>query len=278
MRPLKSMLSCVNGDCKMIGRTSKEEFALFLESPDRTKFRNLLKGNTGEYPHIDFKKKWLDNPILAKHILAMANSSGGVLVIGVGEEEDGSMTPVGLRAFKDKTDIIKGISKFLPEELEFEIINFGYDDSAEWKTIKDKKFQVVIINDTPQYLPFLSLRSSGDTIFKNRVYTRRKTNSEEATHEELKAIINRRLDTNISTTVEDSFKEHLNQLKMLFNFIKKYHSISPIWTHTISAALATGIFASQQTENPNYPEEDFEEFIIKMIKKKKEIIESRIMF
>ena len=35
----------------------KEEFAKFCETPDRTKFRELIKQNTGEYNHIDFKKK-----------------------------------------------------------------------------------------------------------------------------------------------------------------------------------------------------------------------------
>jgi hypothetical protein len=38
---------------KMATRKSiKEEFAKFCESPDRTKFRELLKQNTGEYPHL----------------------------------------------------------------------------------------------------------------------------------------------------------------------------------------------------------------------------------
>ena len=71
--------------------TYKEEFAKFCEGPDRSKFRELLKQNTGEYAYIDFKEKWLEVPKFAKHILGFANSGGGVLVIGVREENTGSL-------------------------------------------------------------------------------------------------------------------------------------------------------------------------------------------
>jgi predicted HTH transcriptional regulator len=255
-------------------KSFKEEFAKFCESPDRTKFRELLKQNTGEYAFIDFKENWLEFPNLAKHILGFANSGGGVLVFGVKEENTGSLTVLGVDSFQDKTDIKTKLQKYLPSELQYDIHNFDYNADSEWGLIRNKKFQVLIVEGTPQYLPFLSLNSYAEILHKNRVYYRGKINTEEATYEELKKIINRRLDTNISTTTEDEFKEHITQLKILYSFIDKYYITAPFW-ESISASISAS-FGSKKERNPKYPEEDFEEFIIKMVKQKKEIIEGLI--
>lgn len=256
-------------------KSLKEEFAKFCESPDRTKFRELLKQNTGEYAHVDFKTLWPEKPELAKHVLGFANSGGGVLVIGVKEENSGSLVPVGLASLEDKTDIKSKLQKYLPSELDYEIHNFEYGAESEWGPIKDKKFQVLEVRDAPQYLPFMSMHSSGENLHKNRVYFRGKSNTEEATHDELKKIINRRLDTNVSTTVEDAFKEHLAQLKLLYSFINKYHVKAPVWMSTLASINMLG---STTEENTKYPKENFEDFIVRMIERKKNIIESLISF
>lgn len=253
-------------------KSFKEEFAKFCESPDRTKFKELIKQNTGEYAHIDFKETWLEIPKLAKHILGFANSEGGVLVIGI-KEDSGSLTVKGIDKFEDKTDLKSKLQKYIPSEIQYEIHNFEYNNEAEWGPIKNKKFQVLTVDDTPQYIPFLSLNSSGEILHKNRIYYREKINTEEATYEELKKIINRRLDTNISTTVEDVFKEHLTQLKMLYSFVDKYFTKAPFWMTNISSLALMG---ATREENPKYPKEDFEDFIIKMIQRKKDIIEGLI--
>ena len=251
----------------------KEEFAKFCETPDRTKFRELIKQNTGEYNHIDFKEKWIEIPVIAKHILGFANSEGGVLVFGIKEEATGSLIVQGIDKFEDKTEIKSKLQKYLPTELQYEIHNFEYNNDAEWGQIKNKKFQVLIVENTPQYIPFLSMSSSGEILYKNRIYYRGKTNTEEATYEELKKIINRRLDTTLSTTVEDEFKEHLTQLRMIYSFIDGYLTRAPFWMTNISALAILG---STREDNPKYPKEDFEEFIIKMIQRKKDIIEGLI--
>ena len=256
-----------------MAKSFKEEFAKFCENPDRTKFRELIKQNTGEYNHIDFKEKWIEIPIVAKHILGFANSEGGVLVFGIKEETTGSLIVQGIDKFEDKTEVKSKLQKYLPAELQYEVHNFEYNNDAEWGQIKNKKFQVLIVEDTPQYTPFLSLSSSGETLYKNRIYYRGKTNTEEANHEELKKIINRRLDTNISTTVEDEFKEHLTQLKLLYSFISKYFTRNPFWMTNISTLALLG---GTTEDNPKYPKEDFEDFIIKMIQRKKDIIEGLI--
>lgn len=250
----------------------KESFGKFFENPDRTTFRELLKDTTGEYAHIDFKENWLDYPKLAKHILGLSNSEGGVLVIGVKEEDSGSLTTVGIDSFKDKTEIKSKLQNYLPLELSYEVIDFDYGDEAEWGSIRNKKFQVLIVEDTPQYLPFISLKAS-DELHKNRIYYRGKTNTEETTHEELKKIINRRLDTNVSTTAEDEFREHIEQLEILYSFLDKYHA-NPLWMSTLS--MLSSLSQLSEVKNPKYPEEDFEDFIVRMIDRKKEIIENVI--
>lgn len=253
-------------------KSFKEEFAKFCETPDRTKFRELIKQNTGEYNHIDFKETWLAVPKLAKHILGFGNSGGGVLVFGIKEEDSGSLTIKGLSKFDDKTNIKTKLLNYLPTELQFEIHNFEYNNDAEWGEIKNKKFQVLMVEDSPQYTPFLSLKAFGSEIEDKRIYFRGKTNTEEANNEELKKIINRRLDTNISTTVEDEFKEHLTQLKLLYSFISKYFTRNPFLMTISTLALLGGT----KEDNQKYPKEDFEEFIIRMIQRKKDIIEGLI--
>lgn len=252
----------------------KEEFAKFLENPDRTKLRELLKQNTGEYNHLDFKEKWLEPPVIARHILGFANSGGGVLVVGVKEEDNGCFIVDGIERLEDKTQVKSQLQKYLPSELKYEILDFEYGNDAEWNQIKNKKFQVLIVEDTPQYIPFLSLNSSGDILHKNRIYYRGKSNTEEATYEEVKKIINRRLDTNASTTVEDEFKEHLTQLKLLYSFVTKYYTNSPIWMQIAPTLTLLGSLGYTKEKNTKYPEEDFEDFIVRMIQRKKEIIES----
>jgi len=253
-------------------KSFKEQFAKFCENPDRIKFRELIKNNTGEYDHIDFKKLLLEKQELAKDVLGFANAGGGVLVFGVEEENDGSLKPVGLDALTDKTVIKQKLQRYLPSELEYEIHNFEFGNDVEWGPIRNKNFQVLEVRDTPQHLPFLSMRAHGDTLHKNRVYCRSKCNTEEATHEELNKIINRRLDTNVSTTAEDAFKEHLTQLKLLYSLINKYNVKAPIWMNVSTLSLF-----GEQVENEKYPEENFEDFIIRMIERKKNIIENLIL-
>ena len=256
----------------MVNKEFKEVFAKFSESPDRVNLRDILKQDGGEFPYIDFKEMMIEIPILAKHILAFSNSGGGIIIFGVLEKEGKTFEFGGLTAFTEKTDIKKSLSAYLPHDLKYELYNFDYDDSPEWKVIKGKKFQVLSIDDCPQSLPFLSLKSSEPSIFRNRVYCRTKTNSEEATHEDLKKIINRRLDTNISTTEKDSFREHIDQLEILYSFVPKYH------TETIFDLMNFNVGFLTKKRNPNYPEEDFEAYISKLISEKKSIINSKIRF
>lgn len=245
----------------------KEDFANFFEEPDRVKFRELIKNNTGEYNHIDFKEQWIEGPSLARHILGFANTGGGIIVFGVKENEDKSLESIGLSDLIDKTVVISGVQSFIPEKLNFDIHDFSFTE-AEYAAIKGK-FQVLIVEDTPEYLPFLSLRD-GENIHRNKVYYRGSVNTDEASHEQLQEIINRRIETGYSSTKEMEFRDHLNQLKDLYGVISRIHSSIP-WLSSFGLA---GLFTS--TPNPNYPSEDFEKFVVRMIEKKKLIIDGLV--
>jgi hypothetical protein len=80
----------------------RDQFAEFFEDPSKDKLGALLRENDGESKNLDFKEAWPTMPALAKQILAMANSGGGCLVLGVKENEDGTFEPVGLPSFTDR--------------------------------------------------------------------------------------------------------------------------------------------------------------------------------
>ena len=51
----------------------------FLKEPTKDNFRAFLKNNCGELDEVDFKEQWISKGHLAKTILAMANSRGGII-------------------------------------------------------------------------------------------------------------------------------------------------------------------------------------------------------
>ena len=247
----------------------KEDFAKILEnSIDRIELKNLLISNFGELDFLDFKKEWISLTKLSRHILAMANSGGGIIIFGVEEKKDGELTPTGLDSFLDKADIYNGTQKYIPNNLEFNIYDFQYKES-EYSTIQGKKFQVLIIKNSENYLPFIS-EGNSDSIRKSSIYIRRGTQSVEANNEELQKILNRRIETEYSSTSELKLEEHLAQLKILYEQLNKFK--------TKFGNLITQSLYNQSILNPNenYPKEDYESFISRQISIKKEIIEKEL--
>jgi len=240
-----------------------ETYARFFEQPSREGLRELLKANPGELRSLDFKESWPDSPRFAKHVLALANSGGGCLVLGVAEAEDGALVPVGLASFRDKAKIVDGLGRFLPSYALglVDVVDFGYD-AAEYPTLVGKRFQVVFVDDDPTHIPFLAA-NDGKGLRKNAVYVRREAMSTEADNEELQTIINRRIGTGHSTQLEIDLKTHLDQLMILYAFINRRQGM----------AMKFVSFASFAGElNPRYPKEDFEAFILRMIRDKKKLI------
>jgi hypothetical protein len=248
-----------------MNRNSKswqEDFARFFESPSRERLRDLLRDHVGEIDVYDFKKEWPAFSKLARHILGFANFGSGCLIFGVEEQDDGSFDPTGLGNLVDKADIHKGIERFIPTQLEYNVLNFSYE-ASEYPKLVGKKFQVLLVEDSPQYIPFVA-SGDGDGIRKNAIYTRHGTSTEKANYEELQEIINRRIETGYSSRGELGLDKHLGELKTLYRYIPRY------------SGLAFSIVSSLFAKNPKYPQEDFEDFISRMVVEKKKIIESTV--
>ena len=243
-------------------RGFKEEFAKFVEDPTREGLRDILKNHLGETKNLDFKESWEDWPKTAKHILGFANCGGGCIIYGVSQRSDGSFDPVGLQKIVDKADITKGVQKFIPNKVEYNVYDFAYEES-EYPKIKGKKFQILLVNDCPKYIPFVSM-TDGEGIRKNAIYIRREGETVEANYEELQEVINRRIETAYNSKSENELERQLAQLKVLYKSIPKY----------VSMLDKLSLSVSFMVENPNYPNETLEEFINKLIEiKKKKIID-----
>jgi predicted HTH transcriptional regulator len=226
-----------------------EEFSRFFEEPSREGLRDLLQRNYGEFDFLDFKREWLAYPKLARHLLGLANSGGGCLVFGVAEKDDKSLDPVGLAAFEDKANVQKGIQKFLPSQLEYQMVDFGPYEASEYPVIEGKKFQVVFVLDDPRHIPFVA-EDNGDGIRKAAIYVRRGTSTEEATYDELQNVLNRRLATGYSSQRETDIERHLAELRVLYRHVG-------------------GILAFAKLVSPF---DDFTTFVVRMIEIKKGII------
>lgn len=257
-------------------RSLQERITRFFEQPTREGLREILEFNTGEQNNLDFKESWPSYSKMAKHILAFTNCGGGCIVLGVSQNNDGLLESVGLESLIDKSEIVKCISPFVPSEVTYEIMDFSYE-SSEYAKIVGKKFQVLFIESNPEHLPFISTKN-GDGIRENAIYIRKGTNSIEAPYEELQKVINRRIDTKYSSSSEMKLEEHLAQLKILYTNIERYHY--KYKESSLGEMIGTFgnigklIFGEQEAvKNPNYPTEDYEQFINRMISMKKRKIE-----
>lgn len=258
----------------------------FLKEPTKDRFRNFLEKNWGEMDEIDFKSQWIEKGHLAKTLLSMGNSHGGIIVVGVQEENDGTLTPVGLSTLKDKASINDEIAKYLPPGLDYEILNFSYE-SSEYSAVQNKKFQLLVVHDTPDRLPFISSRDT-DGLEKDIIYIRRGTKCEKATAAEIENIIARKVDTLFKETSDLTLEEHLKQLKRLYSELPQKIKVlvrkgNSSVISSASAALAklalsfSDIYGTpdeyEEKDNPDYPDESYEAFILRMIKNKKLKIE-----
>jgi len=190
-----------------------ETFANFFAEPTREALRELLRKNMGETDYLDFKEEWPELPRLAKHILALANSGGGALVVGVAQEADGSLAPVGLKKLKDKASIVPPLSSYLPKSIEYQVLDFSYS-ASEYQALIGKSYQVLLVEDSPKALPFLAMKDA-DGLRSHAIYVRSGTSSGEASHDQLQEIINRRIETGHSSQPAIELDKHLTQLRAL---------------------------------------------------------------
>ena len=259
-------------------------FDLIVKNPSRDGFKTFLKESCGELDNIDFKEKWITKGKLAKIMLAMANTGGGVIVLGIQENKDDNYLAVGIDELKDAADVEKEIKKLVPRNLSYSVLDFIYDDEI-YGEYAGKKFQAIIIADAPEQLPFFSIGASDD-IEKDCVYVRRGTSSEKASARDFETMIQRKLENVFKESNDLSLKEHLEQLQFLYDSIPQKKRILVKKGNQFVGAMEglqalsermTEIFGEpdqyEEVPNENYPSEDYEQFLVRMIDKKKLKIE-----
>ena len=256
----------------------KDQIYKLLQEPTLDKFRDFLHSQTGEQNSIDFKSQWIEGPSLAKEMLALANTQGGFIVFGVAENEDKSVRIEGISEIKDKAVVSNNIKKYISSNMKYEIYDFSYTTS-EYEILNGKNFQMLVVEDTPEFIPFLAKKESG-TLKQNMIYVRRGTSCEIADEEELQNILSRRLTYMHPLTGEPlKLDEHLRQLKILYDKIDKnrvYYKEGLVdSTLDLLSSIAKLTMKGEKVVEPNplYPDETYEEFISRMIVEKKKKIE-----
>lgn len=233
----------------------------------------MLRDHTGEAANLDFKEVWPADDKLARHVLALGNSGGGCVVIGVAERDDKSLEPVGLEALKDKADVTKKLKSLVPETLmrNVRVDDFAYE-SSDYGALKGKKFQLLSVLPDPDHLPFVAEKANGDARL-GAVYVRRGTESVEASHAELQRIINERIATGHSTAAAMKLDDHLDQLFVLQARIPKSHKVPRGGNLDIGAVIRNfDSFFMETKPNPDYPSEDARAFVLKVFEQKKKRI------
>ena len=76
-----------------------------LQNPTRENFIDILDNGLGEQDNLDFKVQWIEAQKLAEILLGIANSGGGAIILGVKENEDGTLESIGLSKIEDKEKI-----------------------------------------------------------------------------------------------------------------------------------------------------------------------------
>lgn len=249
-----------------------------LQEPTLDRFREFLHAQMGEHNSIDFKGQWIEGSSLAKEVLSLANSQGGIIVFGVAENDDKSTRIDGLSEIRDKAVISNDIKNYVSSNLKYEVYDFTYT-ASEYEALKGKLFQMLVVEDTPERIPFLSKRESG-SLKQNFIYVRRGTSCEIANEEELNKIIERRINYLHPLNGKPlELDEHLKQLDVLYKKINKNHvyyknSVTEKLTDAL-ISIATHVTKGEKVVEPNpfYPDESYEEFISRMIAAKKKKIE-----
>jgi predicted HTH transcriptional regulator len=249
-------------------KSFKDSFYDFCDNPSRDKFRKLILNNTGEDNDLDFKTEVYEHYKIAKDIIAMSNTKGGALIFGITEDKTtSSFEPIGLINLEDKTPFQTKLGLYLPEQLEYSIIDINYQES-EYSKLNNKKFRVIIVSYTPQYLPFLP-KKDGKDIYKKNIYIRHNSSTIIAEYPNVQDVINRRLATGYSSSRELSLKEQFEELKLMYSFISKGQWVDDSHNYYCDDYYDDN---SHFVENKKYPEETYEDFVLKMIELKKQVI------
>lgn len=251
----------------------KDQLYSVLNEPTMENFRYLLQNHMGEENYLDFKAKWIEKEKEARHILAMANNGGGCIIFGVSQNEDGTVEPTGLDKFKDTADLKKEIFGYIPENLFYELKDFSYD-SSEYEKMKGKKFQILIIKDEPCNLPYICCKD-GKELCDGDIFVRKGTESVKASNYDLEKIIERKINAlKIPRKNNMDLSQHLEQLKVLYNQLTYTKSNGAF--SGFGSVIAKLLGDTTVVKKDCFPKEEYDEFVVRMLDKKKKRIEEEL--
>ncbi|WP_064091324.1 AlbA family DNA-binding domain-containing protein [Rossellomorea aquimaris] len=187
----------------------------FLKNPSHETLKDLLLHNTGETDYVDFKSDWIEFTKMAKHILAISNSGGGCIIVGVMQFDDGAIELKGLsdEEFLDKADVDNKLQHLLPKYLRYRTEDFIFSTNIH-PSLDNKRLQVLIIDYDPRYVPYTSIVTRGELRY-GAIYARQGTKTIEASHEKLVDVILRKVQSGGSDSDERTLQEHLEHLRIL---------------------------------------------------------------
>lgn len=102
-------------------------------------------------------------------MLAIANSGGGIIIFGIHENENKTFTFPGIEKIKDKAIVYNEIKKLVSSDLKYDIYDFVYE-SSEHDKLNNHKYQMMVIENNPKFLPFLSKKDSNDLKMNRIMY------------------------------------------------------------------------------------------------------------
>ncbi|WP_295612016.1 helix-turn-helix domain-containing protein [uncultured Methanobrevibacter sp.] len=197
-------------------KSIKENFAKLFDDPNRVTLKDSLMNLTTEYDDFEFKEIEIETHILAKHIIGMANTNGGIIILGVKDTENG-LKPCGLESTRDITDMKKQLAKYLPHELTYDIHQIDYDERGEWGDLKNKSFKIIKIVFTSEYIPFLPIKGS-ENYEKTDIFCRKNSSTTRCEYDDLQDIFNKRKRINRYRISALTLRNELEELKILSSY------------------------------------------------------------
>ena len=180
---------------------------------------------------------------------------------------------IGLQQLEDKEKIHSKIQKFLPDTLEFDIGDFDFTDES-YSKIEGKLFQILFVHCKEIELPYVWMKDSNGAEV-GCIFYRRGTKTVKANMQEINDMIDKRIEASYVEQSSLQLEEHLKQLDTLYKYISpNSYSLSAFdkLFRSVNKTMSNGAIIAG-TSNPNYPKESYEEFIAKMIERKKKKIE-----
>ncbi len=177
---------------------------------------------------------------------------------------------------KDPTDYERKLDALLPHTLLYYPQQLLFSDDNFYKEFTGKVFLIIQVPKQYRYVPFFAKKESVK-LKTNEVYIRKNTSTVTANNEDLEKMIQLRLLEQYDDLSSLSLDEHLNQLKLLYSKLSKTIEEDTeenfVLFHSEHGSRFGLLPLAALEDNPNYPQESYDEFLSKIITKKKKKIE-----